>query len=163
MFEALRGFKDKTGHCRVPSDYRMNPKLGVWVTNQRSKSDRLDEGRSRRLDAIGFEWDSDEAVWKEMFSALALFKSQHGHCDVPQKWRQNKKLATWISTQRQRKKRGKLSVIRVKRLEDIGVTWSPAQTEWEKGFNCLLGYRREHGNCNVPAKWHENPLLYRSA
>merc|ERR1719162_1164473 len=35
MFEELRKFKDREGHCSVPRYYSDNPKLGSWVSNQR--------------------------------------------------------------------------------------------------------------------------------
>jgi hypothetical protein len=30
MFERLRAFKEKTGHCNVPNRYAEDPQLGFW-------------------------------------------------------------------------------------------------------------------------------------
>ena len=58
MFAELRAFKETHGHCNVPGRWPENPKLGHWVTNQRSfkLTDRLTAERIQRLEDLGFEW-----------------------------------------------------------------------------------------------------------
>ena len=56
QFKELQKFQKKTGHCLVPFHYDANPSLGLWVSNQRCRKDKLSEDRLDRLDAIGFEW-----------------------------------------------------------------------------------------------------------
>src|SRR5215813_5393532 len=69
-FAALRAFKDRYGHCVVPtkyvgnSDYKLGVrgrrkyKLGLWVTTQRRKRRRMSKDRRQRLEAIGFVWQA---------------------------------------------------------------------------------------------------------
>jgi hypothetical protein len=58
MYETLKIFREKNGHCRVPAIYLKEPQLGRWVRKQRGnrKDDKLSEERIRRLEEIGFEW-----------------------------------------------------------------------------------------------------------
>merc|ERR1712194_859616 len=35
MYEELRKFKEREGHCNVPLGYSDNPTLGIWVSTQR--------------------------------------------------------------------------------------------------------------------------------
>ena len=60
-------FKDKFGHCDVPSDYRGGPSLvGAWCNSIRTAYNsmqlglntnlNLDQIRLDQLDNIGFQW-----------------------------------------------------------------------------------------------------------
>jgi hypothetical protein len=54
-----------------------------------------------------FPWDEIEAVWKEMIFALQSFRSDHGHCAVPQIYLPYPSLALWVLQMRQQYKRRK--------------------------------------------------------
>jgi superfamily II DNA or RNA helicase len=70
-FAALTTFKAREGHCLVPALHAEGKfKLGFWVSNQRTNRNRIPTERRRRLDAIGFVWDSLESAWEEGFAAL---------------------------------------------------------------------------------------------
>ena len=63
----LMAFKEKFGHCYVPSKYLDNPSLGMWCRNMRYSYKRDQEGkkpscnlspnRIERLEEIGFQWN----------------------------------------------------------------------------------------------------------
>jgi hypothetical protein len=56
-FEKLLKFKEVEGHCDVTRSFKLDGfKLGVWVSNQRSKQNRISIKRKQRLDDIGFIW-----------------------------------------------------------------------------------------------------------
>lgn len=123
-YTLLVEYKSTHGHCNAPSDW---PVLGRWVNKQRQAAKRgaLTKDRIERLNAIGFVWNILESSWNEMSDALADFKRVYGHCNVPQGWQDNPKLARWVNTQRTDKKRGTLSVDRISRLEALGFVWHP--------------------------------------
>jgi len=70
--EELKQFKQKHGHCMVPSRYADNPELGIWVGTQRTQyriymraketgadivgSTSMNENRIRLLEELGFVW-----------------------------------------------------------------------------------------------------------
>ena len=121
----LVAFKEKQGHCRVPTESSENPELGTWVGNQRKafRKGKLSAERVARLEALGFEWDPVTAAWEAMFQALVAFKENQGHCGVPAKRSENPQLGTWVSNQRYVYKKGRLSEERVARLEALGFEW----------------------------------------
>jgi hypothetical protein len=85
--------------------------------------------RGKRLDAIGFAWRLiDPNSWESMFDSLVEFKKIYGHCNVPQHWKENKRLGKWVNTQRTAYKRGKLSPEKQKQLNGIGFVWHLAPT-----------------------------------
>jgi helicase associated protein len=70
---------------------------------------------------------------------------------------ENPQLATWVG--KQRTNRGRLNEDQMSRLEALGFDWDPYATAWEKMFAELVQYKEAYGDCNVPAKWAENPQL----
>jgi hypothetical protein len=56
MFAKLKEYCRKHGDCLVPSCYKDDHSIGVWVRKQRSRRDKLDATRRERLESIGFVW-----------------------------------------------------------------------------------------------------------
>jgi superfamily II DNA or RNA helicase len=56
-FLALKRFKQQERHCRVAQSRVVEGlKLGVWVSSQRAKKNRLTQSQISQLDALGFTW-----------------------------------------------------------------------------------------------------------
>ncbi len=154
------------GHCNVPSNYAKDPSLAVWVFNCRRqrKQGSLDAQRIKRLDAIGFVWSvrTRRVVardWDAMVAQLKAFRVEHGHSNVPHGWPPNRELAAWLNAARSTKRAGRLRADRERQLDSLDVVWEPQQARWEEMFAALAEYRRQHGDCNVPYGWSENPAL----
>jgi hypothetical protein len=125
MFEDLKLYKAKHGNCNVPRGYSNNPTLASWIGAQRCfrKKNKISRERLTRLNEIGFDWDPKQSSWEAMFEELSSYKAIHGDCNVPQSYMANERLGFWVSTQRQFRKRSKLSEDRIRRLEEIGFLW----------------------------------------
>jgi predicted helicase len=104
------------------------------------------------VDQIGSNWD-------ERFGGLVAYKAQHGDCNVPRHWPEVHGLGSWVSTQRQDKKAGRLSPDRQRRLVEVDFEWDPQEAKWDNQFAALVQYKAQYGDCNVPASWSENPAL----
>jgi len=126
MFMRLFKYKQENGDCLVPVRYKKDPKLGAWVRNQRIRKHTFSEHRRQRLEAIGFEWSVREKrqreIWDSMFSRLLKYKGIHKDCMVPQRYREDPKLGTWVHNQRLR--RTSLPKDRIHLLDAIGFAWS---------------------------------------
>ncbi|MDB4340663.1 Helicase associated domain protein [Akkermansiaceae bacterium] len=160
QIQKLVAYKEEHGDCLVGSSWS-DKKLVRWVKNLRDskKKGSLDSTKIRELDGIGFNWNPqnyDEA-WETQFQKLKEFQTQYGHCRVPTSW--DDRLNRWILTNRQSKKKGKLSTERLDRLEQLGFIWEAHQQTWETQFEKLLAYKKEHGDCLVPAKWVTDKTL----
>jgi len=126
MIRALEAFKKEQGHCHVPTVWEKNPVLGSWAARQRflHKLGELPQPCVDRLDQIGFVWDPADKIWHEMYLRLVTYKGKHGDCDIPFVCPADPQLASWVASQRHRKKTGSLSEERVQRLTEIGFNWS---------------------------------------
>jgi superfamily II DNA or RNA helicase len=123
-FAALQNFHKREGHCRVPAKYQVDEsKLGVWVSTQRLKKDRLTPDRINRLNSLGFSWDPHAEQWEQGFAALEGFKHREGHaCPTITHQEAGLNLGTWIVAQR--KKKDRLSGEQIARLNSLGFVWT---------------------------------------
>jgi hypothetical protein len=124
MYALLLQFKKREGHCTVPQSHKEDgANLGRWVGDQRQlkKKETLEPDRETRLEEIGFGWATYAATWDEMYALLEQYKKREGHCNVPQSHTEDgSNFGTWVSKQRQLKKKEKLEPDRQKRLAEIG-------------------------------------------
>jgi hypothetical protein len=60
-FSSLKLFHGREGHCKVPSKHKEGDYyLGPWVSNQRQKWSTISAENKRRLEALGFIWDTSK-------------------------------------------------------------------------------------------------------
>lgn len=61
------------------------------------------------------------------------------------------------------RKKNSMSVQKIKALNDLGFVWAKrkGQAAWNEKFDELVAYKDEHGDCQVPTKFPENPALGR--
>ncbi|CAB9524679.1 helicase [Seminavis robusta] len=158
MFAKLQKFQEEKGHCRVP---KADGKLGTWVSTQRKvyNNGKLNDERFQKLQELGFTWvvsassDPLREGWLAMLATLQNFQEENGHCRVP---RAAGKLGTWVNTQRNLYRNGKLNDERFQKLQELGLTWVVHDSsgslgrEWLAMFANLQNFQEEHGHCRVP-------------
>lgn len=171
MLKALKEFREREGHCRVPVHWKKNPQLASWVAVQRrhKKQGKLAAKRVAALDEIGFTWRVEQgsdgglgsnvanflggaAHWEAKYRDLEQYKDEHGNCLVPQRWREDRSLAGWVSGQRIKRNKGLLDPERERRLTALGFEWDPIDAQWEEMFAALVEFHSQHGHCNVQQK-----------
>jgi superfamily II DNA or RNA helicase len=86
--------------------------------------------------------------WDERFGELVAYKDRFGDCDVPTRWGEGRRLATWVVGQRQARKLGKLSAEKIEKLDQIGFLWNPLEALWEHYLEKLATFRKTHGHSN---------------
>eukprot|EP00542_Grammatophora_oceanica_P000828 CAMPEP_0194070140 /NCGR_PEP_ID=MMETSP0009_2-20130614/88023_1 /TAXON_ID=210454 /ORGANISM="Grammatophora oceanica, Strain CCMP 410" /LENGTH=354 /DNA_ID=CAMNT_0038723391 /DNA_START=218 /DNA_END=1282 /DNA_ORIENTATION=- len=138
-FELLVAFKEEHGHTLVSRSDQANPKLSLWVVDQRRQMKLWKEGknttmtkeRQRLLDDVGFVWQvRNKSSWEIRFKELLEYKEKHGTTVVPQHYKENKALGKWVAKQREQYrflKEGRHSFLTPDRLELLntcGFIWS---------------------------------------
>ncbi|KAL9189794.1 hypothetical protein ACHAXT_009469 [Thalassiosira profunda] len=109
----------------------------------------------------------EENKWAKRYDQLQEYKKEHGHCNVPRKYEKNPQLGEWVHTQRNFRKKGKLSGDRIQRLNGLGFQWrlpnvGNRQDElWNERYELLKAYKTKHGHCNVPQRYAKVPQLGR--
>jgi superfamily II DNA or RNA helicase len=153
-------FKEKNGHCRVTLDDKAYCPLAKWVCRQREfySKGQLPNNYIAKLERLGFEWDPLEKDWQEAFDKLFAFKSNHGHCRVPENY-QEKSLCQWVKRQRQIYFSGRLSHVRRDQLNSINFDWNPIDEKWLLRYEELKRFKFLNVHCNVPQRCEENKAL----
>lgn len=154
-FEKLKQFKEIHGHCRVELIVDENDKLLGWVNLQRSLKARrtINAERKAQLDALGFSWvrEATDHKWDEMYERLKKYMTTHGSTDVPHRWKDDRKLAAWVSQQRQRRKKGIITAEQVRLLDELGFTWQHRERgTWEDRLAEVAAFKEKHGHCAIP-------------
>jgi hypothetical protein len=142
MLDQLKCYIRTNGHCLVSTAVGSvdDPKLAVWVKNQRAnyKKGLLLEERRIKLEAVDFVWvvqEKDgpavanptlEERWEKRYDELIRFREQHGHCLVPYRCPPHStKLGDWCHNQRTSYSRGLLRPDREELLINIGFDFRP--------------------------------------
>lgn len=135
MFARLERYRERFGHCDVPTTWPEDPSLGAWVVTVRRKCREgvLSEDREERLHALGLEIDPLETEWLRCFEALRVFQQRFGHCRIPRSWKESPRLAAWVANQRRLQHRGELRADRKELLDGLGIEWNMWEDLWEIG------------------------------
>ena len=164
QFEYLELFFAKYGHAHVPAtDSRYAP-LHEWLITQVRNKKSLNEDQRSKLDSLGVHWEFQDVRdwrWHEMYLQLKDFYKERGHCNVPQKWKENKQLSNWVSVQRRRVAEGNMKKNRKDKLDAMGFIWDFREvykSQWENKFDQLVAFKNEFGHCKVPVTYADQHL-----
>lgn len=142
----LSAWKAIHGNCNVP---KAEGKLGRWVVRQRElyKKGKLEPDRRTQLDTLGFVWNTNEAAWEHRYALLLQYGRINGHCCVPIS---DPTLGMWVAKMRANRRKGKLPLHRIQKLDAIGFIWNTAEADWMDKFDKLLRFRAKEGHSCVP-------------
>ncbi|KAL7555542.1 hypothetical protein ACA910_014131 [Epithemia clementina (nom. ined.)] len=139
-YDELVEYVKTHGDCLVPPGYAANPKLALWVKDQRSEYKKrqgnygestMTEERVQLLTNVGFDWDPHHSILMKRYLEL------EGYAE--------------------------LTMERVRLLTAGGFLDSldPSQTAWTKRYKQLKAYSKFHGDCLVPPRYSASPELGR--
>lgn len=153
MFLQLEAFYEAYGHAYVPSRQPWEA-LFNWTCNQRSGRSLLTARQLKQLKSVDFDWEvySDADIrWSIHYQELIRFKREYGHTRVPQGYKENRTLASWVQHQRSKRAQNKLSRYRIRLLNEAGFLWkkdiaSLRDLAWEKRYAELMYYKKKNGH-----------------
>ena len=152
----LRAYKARKGHASVPRDCPENPRLSVWVKEQREarRDGRLVSVRIDKLDELEFVWDSHAALWEAAFENLRAYLEPFPFGQAPDP--PQGKLLSWIKNVRGR---NSLSSTQTQLLQAVGFVWSPTEHRWRAHYAELCAYRAQNGHLRVPPRARDTRQL----
>ncbi|MGA2915609.1 MAG: Helicase associated domain protein [Sedimentisphaerales bacterium] len=156
---------ESRGYISIPKNYITvdGYNLGAWVHSQQRlfKQGKLSIERQKALEQLkGWTWTIDKKgikkTWTEGFEYLRQYIDVKGSSLVPVNYisQDGFKLGNWIAHQRSFYRKGKLSVERQKKLEELpGWIWNIQETSWLESFEHLRQYVECEGHACVPKKY----------
>jgi len=145
--EECKAYREKFGHCKIPTNYKDNKSLGIWVQETRRNFKLAKQGKKARsplkddqieqLDDIGFHWSwtpdpnltaESDTSWEVNFAKLQEYKESHDNFDVPMDGGLSS-LATWAKVQRNQnnlrdtKRKTFITKKRIDKLNEIAFNW----------------------------------------
>ncbi|MEG2184657.1 MAG: Helicase associated domain protein [Cloacibacillus sp.] len=118
----------------------------------------IDEARDSRLLFNELE-EMLSTSWEIMFSYARAYYNEHGHLDVPKRYRtpEGCSLGSWLNTQRlvrSGKIPGILGNDRIAQLDSIAMRWKNRyEYLWERYYDALCRYRSKNGNIDICADY----------
>lgn len=98
--------------------------------------------------------------WYLMYERLREYKEEYGNINVPIYYKTNDGilLGHWLSNIRSSYKKPTLGNIRlnsnkIKLLEELGIEWSPTESQWENMYLLAKQYYEENGHLLIPDKY----------
>jgi len=149
--------KFKTEWKRFPSK-KDSQKLYTWCAVQRlkMKKNALSEEKMFKLNSIGFIWNIQDYIWNKNYDLLIEYRLKN-----PGRWPSQRskesvehKLAVWFLGIRKDYKKNKLSIARMKKLDEIGFPFYPRDYRWRQTFNELQQWVEQ--NSNFPMRGSKN-------
>lgn len=128
-FQTLKNYRAKHPQRwpKAREEFPAGNRLGLWCHLQRCayKVEKLLPERVAKLNRIGFLWSVKNLGWMKYFEQLKDYKKKN-----PGKWPaleaaalQDKKLISWCSAQRHKKKLKKLDKDKAEMLTKLGFRW----------------------------------------
>lgn len=146
-YAQCKAFIKSHGHCKIPTNYKEDKSLGIWVQEVRRNVKAMAHGKKPRklvseemvnqLNEINFHWGFTvdpnkfpelDASWEKNFEALKEYQATHGNFDVPLDG-EFSALGKWTRVQRTQKyyRDGKrkcfITKDRIASLDKIGFDW----------------------------------------
>mmetsp|Transcript_26868 Transcript_26868/g.57591 ORF Transcript_26868/g.57591 Transcript_26868/m.57591 type:complete len:224 (-) Transcript_26868:366-1037(-) len=150
-YNECKEFLKKNNHCKIPTNFKENKSLGIWVQETRRNFMLMMKGKKPRreltqevivkLNELGFYWGiapdpnkfpETDVSWEKNFAQLQEYEKTHGNSEVPMDGSDNvalSKLCKWTRVQRTQKnyhdtkRKCFITKDRIKKLNGIGFDW----------------------------------------
>jgi hypothetical protein len=166
--QAIDAGKRRNAHIPYPQN---DPVLAKWMKLQRDsyysrlkgKASSLTKQQKEKLEAIGYPNPTHSKFWEERYSQLEEYVRVHG-CfpydrELPELSDTDRKLYWWCESQKKAYKlhrtghSSSMTAEREQKLSQLGFCWNADEESWHNRYQELVEYRKEHGDCLVPANY----------
>ncbi|MEU1940525.1 Helicase associated domain protein [Streptomyces coeruleorubidus] len=95
--------------------------------------------------------DTEKQDWARGWSTLKRFTEREGHARVPYGHREGAyPLGQWVAEQRRAYGAGQMTGQRARRLEKLGMVWSPADERFQENLEAAKAYYEQHWTLCAP-------------
>ena len=170
-YELAKKYYEHYGNLLIPSIFKTvngyeidstGIDLGNWLSQQKSRYNRLTDDRKQKLQQIGFVISRLDDQWEKMYELAKTYYQHYGNSEIGYRFKtingydediNGVSLGQWLGVQRRNfdtlddEKKQKLSNIEI-RLEN-----KKSFISWEEMFELAKKYYFEHNDLRVPQKY----------
>lgn len=130
-FSEAKKYLELHGHLNVTQPE--NGPLYRWLYKIRKNPQNLTKEQIKQIESLNISLDSivskkKNFKWEDHYLALKQFKEKFDHIDVPRHMEEYRPLYNWIKFQLNAHKKGKLTSLKLQKLEKIGLIKSEQST-----------------------------------
>lgn len=118
--------------------------LAILGTNQTVSAELIEQYSKEIANTV----NNHNAFFEMMYQKAEAYYKDHGHL-VPST-QDDKQLRQWLQNLRTRYSNCGLSDAVIKRLNDIGMEWTPVKDTWERNYKIAERYYNAHGDLKIP-------------
>jgi superfamily II DNA or RNA helicase/predicted transglutaminase-like cysteine proteinase len=156
VITALRSFREREGHLRIPFGHVENGlKLTPLVANRRTAYSKgaFSAEQILELESVpGWVWDVASSNWAAGIAAVTAFVAREGHARIPNNHKEGQhRTGGWAATRRTEYKEGRLNTEQVQELEAFpGWRWDMLADRWDEGVAAVMAFALREGHALVP-------------
>ena len=159
-FRLAKEYYETHGNLDIPANYitEDGTNLGAWYRGVRNqyRDNTLSAERRKKLESIGVQWESVLVRnWMQYYEIAKQYYMDHGNLNVNINYidPEGVRLGIWIASQRDSRKRNRLSEEQIRLLDEIGMSWNRYMNKWDSAFEYVQAYHDTFGTADVPAQY----------
>lgn len=143
----LAELKRETGSCTITTvSSRQMQNIAQSLRRSREEGTLPTDVQEVATD-LGFAWTTrDDTRWEIRFAEAQAFHQTYGHCSVEQNNPHHRKLAVWLTKQRQLLRAGQVPPDRKALLAELGVTGDKILKSWAERLSELKAHVAANSN-----------------
>ena len=170
-YELAKKYYEYYGNLLIPSNFKTvngyeidstGIDLGNWLSQQKSRYNRLTDDRKQKLQQIGFVISRLDNQWEKMYELAKTYYQHYGNSEIRYKFKtingydediNGVSLGQWLGVQR--KSFDTLDDVKKHKLLDIEIRLENKKSfiSWEAMFELAKKYYFEHNHLRVPQKY----------
>ncbi len=165
LYLEAKKFNEENNRFPTTTDVKKYPEMNElyrWIIRQRKafNEGKLSEDRVKLLNELGMVWDLSDAKWNGQLELLNAFIRENKRTPSANEKFKNKAIGQWYSEQLRRLKSGSLDEVKVKKITAIAPEKPQASAAWEKKFELLKEFIKEHDRLPYSKEKYRNTDLY---
>ena len=149
------------GDLQVQCTDHENRSLYLFLERARAayhnKKGKITKKNIERLNKLGMIWDVKEYYFETKYMIAKRYYEENGDLMISKNTViDNVDMGNFITVLRRSYKENKLDKLKVKRMEEIGMVWSPRDENWEKNYAILKELYKNTGTINISATYTIN-------
>lgn len=160
-FDQLKDFSKKSKNCSPGRKTAADRDLTMWIGVQRAtfRAGKMPADRIRKLESLqSWMWDPVLELWNQNYNDLVEFVAKKHRLPVKEREKE-KRLSTWVSVQRSRKKKERMPPDQIAMLNQVETwAWTPFEDSWMQSMAALKRFAKQQGHAQVPQRHVEGSI-----